>query len=78
MMVNDINKKNVNIYEIVKKLGLNKKDVNNLLIENECKNEHLSLEAGPEPYWAAMYGAISINDIQFCINFKDYSNNLGG
>ena len=75
-MRTDIKKKNANIYEVAKKLGLNKKEINSILTGIGSGNEHLSSEAGPDPYWGAMYGIISIKDIQYCINLKDKTNIL--
>jgi len=63
--MNHCNKKiNTKIYDAGKKIGLNKKDINNILNETLSTNEQTSLAAGPHPpmYTSCLYGTISITD----------------
>lgn len=48
------------IYDIGQKIGLNKRDIDNIL--NQPKNEQTSLEAGGPIYPCTEYGTISIRD----------------
>lgn len=64
MMKTNIKKKNANIYEVGKKLGIYKKEINSILKNVESENEHLSYATGPNIYWGNMYGVIGIKDFQ--------------
>ncbi len=64
--MNSSNKKiNAKLYEHGQMMGLNKKDINNILDNIIPKNEQLSFVAGPTPYLSSFYGTISIKDIQY-------------
>lgn len=59
--------KNAKIFEIGQKIGLNKKEIENILTNTSSTIELTSqlLGSGPnEPYWASMYGSISTKDFQ--------------
>ena len=48
-----------------KKLGLNKKDIDNMLIEADPRNEQTSFSLGPPWYCGGYYGTVSINEFQY-------------
>ena len=50
------------IYELGSPLGLNKKDIDNIIKHKPDKNEQVSLNVGPDPYYGTWYGTISIKD----------------
>jgi hypothetical protein len=63
--MNSSNKKiNRKIYDVGQKIGLNKKDINNMLNNTQSINEQTSLAAGPPAYPCTLYGTISIKDLQ--------------
>ena len=59
---------NWNLYDIGQKLGLDKKDIYNVITNRISGNEQISYTAGPIDYCGAMYGSISINDTQYYDN----------
>jgi len=48
--------------EIIVKLGMSEKDVNDIFMSNPSKKEQAYLSAGPDPYGGGYYGTISIKD----------------
>jgi len=63
-MKSEDKKVNIKLYDIGEKIGLNKKEMNNLLNDHPQRIEQSSLLLGPKPYWATFYGTISIKDFQ--------------
>jgi hypothetical protein len=61
-----MNRKNNEIYKIGQKIGLNKKDIENILKKNPSTNQSTfqMFGLGPDdpPYWASFYGSISIRN----------------
>jgi len=52
------------IYDLGIKLGLNKKDIKEILKNTQMQNENLSLSLGGPGYPGAFYGTISIRDFK--------------
>ncbi|UCH72491.1 MAG: hypothetical protein JSW62_02790 [Thermoplasmatales archaeon] len=62
-----MNRKNNEIYKVGQKVGLNKKEIENILKNNSPANQltSQSLEFGPDPpYWASLYGSISTRNFE--------------
>ena len=57
-------KKYGKLYKLIYKVGLNKKDFDNILKNSNNSNEHLSYSIGPPWYPGTKYGTISVNDFQ--------------
>ncbi len=55
---------NRKIYYVGQKIGLNKKDINNILNNAQSINEQTSLATGPPDYLCTFYGTISIKDFK--------------
>ena len=51
-----------NLYEVSQKLGLDKKEVYNLITDVMSGNEQITIANGPIEYLSTMYGTISVND----------------
>jgi plasmid maintenance system antidote protein VapI len=63
--MNSGNKKiNADIYRLGQIMGLNKKDMNNILNNAHQPTEEYQISLGPKPYYATFYGTISINDFK--------------
>ena len=52
------------IYGLGIKLGLSKKDINDILKDTSIGDERTSFSMGPGRYGSAFYGTISINDFE--------------
>jgi hypothetical protein len=63
-----MDKKNDEIFKIGQNIGLNKKDIENLLTDNSPTNQLISqsFDLGPDdpPYWASLYGSISTRNFK--------------
>ena len=55
-------KKYEELYKLVYKVGLNKKDFDNIFKNPNKSNEHLLYSIGPPCYPGTKYGTISVND----------------
>ena len=53
---------NKSFYKLGKMLGLNTREINNVLRYSANKIDQASLEAGPNQYYCSFYGTISIKD----------------
>ena len=51
-----------NLYKLGEKLGLSKKDFDDILKNSNNRKEQLSFQIGPPWYPGTKYGTISIND----------------
>lgn len=52
-----------NLFKLYEKLGLNKKDFNDILKNSNNRKEQLSFSIGPSWYPGNRYGSICINDL---------------
>ena len=59
------NEKVYNIYLYGKKLGLNKKDIDSIILNSNKNLEKVNFSHGPNWYPGGHYGVISINEFQF-------------
>ena len=64
--MNENNKKTYSkAYEVGKKIGLNEKDVDDILININASNDQSSIQVGPpDPYIGGFYGTMSFKDFQ--------------
>jgi hypothetical protein len=56
------NKKNTKLYDVGKKIELNKKDMYNILNNIPLMNKHISITIGPRNYMSSLYGTVSTSD----------------
>jgi len=52
------------IYGLGIKLGLNKKDINDIMKDTSMRDEQTSFSLGPPGYHGSFYGTVSINDFE--------------
>ncbi len=52
------------IYGLGIKLGLNKKDINDIMKDTSMRDEQTSFSLGPPGYPGSFYGTVSINDFE--------------
>ncbi|MCK5030528.1 MAG: hypothetical protein KAR64_03590 [Thermoplasmatales archaeon] len=52
------------IYGLGIKLGLNKKDINDIMKDTSMRDEQTSFSLGPPGYSGSFYGTVSINDFE--------------
>jgi len=50
------------LIEHTKKLGINEKELKQILQNNPAREMEISFSMGPKPYWATYYGTVSIKD----------------
>ena len=54
---------NENLYKLGEKLGLNKKDIDDIVKDGTASDKHASLSLGANSYdKGELYGSVSIND----------------
>jgi len=52
------------IYSLGKRIGLNKKDIDNVIMNSGKKLEQVNFSYGPYEYHGGRYGTVSLNDFR--------------